>query len=92
MFLLPAVAPKGAIWRRNEMRKVAWVALFLLALSTGAAYAQQPPAPNPHASWLAALVELWEAFFGATPTPPPHTNILDGDCGSFIDPTGGCRH
>lgn len=74
------------------MRKVAWVALFLLALSTGAAYAQQPPAPNPHASWLAALVELWEAFFGATPTPPPHTNILDGDCGSFIDPTGGCRH
>ncbi len=42
--------------------------------------------------WTALLMlALWQAIFGATPTPPPHTATLDGDCGSFVDPTGGCR-
>lgn len=76
------------------MRKVAWVALLLLVLSTGAVHAQGSPAASPHASWLAALSDLWEAIVGATPKlpPPPGTTILDGDCGAAMDPTGGCRH
>jgi hypothetical protein len=72
------------------MRKVAWVALLLLALSTGSVHAQGSPASSPHASWLAALTDLWEAIFGATPTTNPQPSIL-GDCGAGIDPTGGCR-
>ena len=79
------------------MKKVAWVALLLLALSAGAVRAQAPGAA-PHASWFAnswaALVDLVEAILGANPapTPPPNTTTSDTDCGSFIDPTGGCRH
>ena len=46
-------------------------------------------------TWTAlVLLALWQALFGATPAPapPPHTGTLAGDCGSFIDPTGGCGH
>lgn len=78
------------------MRRIAWAALLLLALSTGAAQAQESPAAHRDFSWLAsgweALADLVEAIFasGPKPTPPPETTTADGDCGSYIDPTGGC--
>lgn len=78
------------------MRRIAWAALLLLALSTGAAQAQESPAARLDFSWLAsgweALADLVEVIFasGPKPTPPPETTNADGDCGAGMDPTGGC--
>ena len=78
------------------MKKVALAILLLLALSSGAAQAQESSAAH-SGSWLAnsweALADLVEVIFGADPTPtPPPSSIIDNDCGAAIDPTGGgCR-
>jgi hypothetical protein len=79
------------------MRRIGWPALLLLALSTGAAQAQEAPAAHFGFSWLAggweALADLVEVIFAGDqelPAPPEATNV-DGDCGAGIDPTGGCR-
>jgi hypothetical protein len=79
------------------MRRIVWAALLLLALSTGAAQAQESPAARLDLSWLAsgweALADLVEVIFAADqepPSPSDPTNV-DRDCGAAMDPTGGCR-
>jgi len=77
------------------MKKITCVALVLLALSSGAVQAQELPSHH-DVSWAAhfweALADLVEAIFTADPKPtPPPSSTVDSDCGSFIDPTGGCR-
>ena len=77
------------------MRRIAWVALLLLALSTGAALAQETPAARHEASGAAnvwnALTNLMSAIFAPAPEPTPPPSIMGGDCGAAMDPTGGCR-
>jgi hypothetical protein len=77
------------------MRRIAWTALLLLALSTGGALAQESPAARHDVSWAASLWEafahLVEALFTADQVPPPPSDIMGGDCGAAMDPTGGCR-
>ncbi len=80
------------------MKRIALAALLLLALSAGAGRAQESPVAHLGGSWSAnvwvTLVDLVEAIFGANPgppPPPPNTTTSDNDCGSYIDPTGGCR-
>jgi len=80
------------------MKRFACAALLLLALSSGTAQAQESPAAHRGSSWSVsawtALVELVGAIFGGNQGShlAPRTTTLDNDCGSFIDPTGGCRH
>jgi hypothetical protein len=50
MFLLPVIAPRGVIRRRDEMRNVVWAALVLLALWE--AIAGTTPTPPPHTATL----------------------------------------
>jgi len=80
------------------MRRIAWAALLLLALSSGAVQAQEAPAAHLGASWV---TNCWEALVGLVevilvadqkPVSPPSTTTLDSDCGAGMDPTGGCRH
>jgi len=89
------IAPVGAIWRRNEMKKVTWVALLLLALSAGAVQAQESPGAHLGGSWSAnvwaTLVDLMTAIFAPDPAPTSPPAIMGGDCGAGMDPTGGCR-
>ena len=77
------------------MRRIAWAALLLLALSTGAALAQESPAARHEASWGAnfwsALVDLVSAIIAPDPEPSSPPAIMGGDCGAAMDPTGGCR-
>jgi hypothetical protein len=77
------------------MRRIAWAALLLLALSTGAIQAQESPAARHESSWAAnvwtALADLMSAIFASAPEPQSPPNIMGGDCGAYIDPTGGCR-
>ena len=77
------------------MRRIAWAALLLLALSTGAALAQESPAARHEASWAtnvwSALADLMTAIFAPDQEPQSPPNIMGGDCGAAMDPTGGCR-
>lgn len=77
------------------MKKIALAALLLLALSSGAVQAQESPAAHLDVSWSAnfweALADLVEAIFAADQKPTPPPDIMGGDCGAGMDPTGGCR-
>ena len=77
------------------MKRIAWAALLLLALSTGAVQAQESPAARHEASWSAnlwsALADLVSAIFAPDQEPPSPPDITGGDCGAGMDPTGGCR-
>ena len=66
--------PSFATWRREaqpggeeEMKRIVWAALLLLALSAGAVRAQESPAAHLGGSWSAsvwaALVDLVTAIF-----------------------------
>jgi hypothetical protein len=80
------------------MRRIAWAALLLLALTTGAVQAQESRAAHPDVSWSAnfwaTLADLAQAIFAPDqkPASSPSTTTLDSDCGAGMDPTGGCRH
>jgi hypothetical protein len=80
------------------MRRIALAALLLLALSSGVVQAQESRAAHHDVSWSAnfwaTLADLVQAIFAPDqePTSPPKTPTLDRECGSFIDPTGGCSH
>lgn len=78
------------------MRRIAWAALLLLALTTGAVQAQESRAAHPDVSWSAnfwaTLAELVQAIFAPDQEPTSPPSIMAGDCGAYIDPTGGCRH
>lgn len=79
------------------MKKVSLAALLVLALSAGAAQAQESPATRLDASWLAhywaALAQFVETIFPAEdkPAPPPASTGAETQCGAAIDPTGGCK-
>jgi hypothetical protein len=77
------------------MRRIAWAALLLLTLSSGAVQAQEPPAAHHEASWSAnawaTLIDLVTAILAPDQEPTSPPAIMGGDCGAGIDPTGGCR-
>jgi hypothetical protein len=77
------------------MRRIAWATLLLLALSTGAAQAQESPAARHEASrvanFWAALADVVSAIFVPDQEPSSPPDIMGGDCGAGMDPTGGCR-
>lgn len=79
------------------MKKISLAALLVLALSAGAAQAQESPATRLNISWLAnyweALAQFVEIILPAEdqPAPPPASTGAETQCGAAIDPTGGCR-
>ncbi|HKH45542.1 MAG TPA: hypothetical protein VKM72_12835 [Thermoanaerobaculia bacterium] len=94
-------APSSAKWRREgaiggvEMKKVACAILLLLALSSGAVQAQESRAAHLDVSWSAAfwaaLGDLVTAIFAPDQEPTSPPDVMSGDCGAAMDPTGGCR-
>ena len=77
------------------MKRIALAALLLLALGAGGVRAEESPAAHrtvsgPADVW-AALVELVTSIFVPGQEPTSQPAAMRGDCGVFIDPTGGCR-